>query len=706
MLISIFSDILKSENETEIKSMINHSTYKLQDIQIKCSEALQLLADHPEFRDKFNYPFKLKLDNNETIVTTRYQDAIFQFISSALIIFETPLSHLTRDQDHISPGDEASHHRSHFYRINDNSLNSLRVGTEDVTSAFHQKILEEVENMEKATILLNVLRVLVILIGYALFICLLLKESTPKDGVLSFFAVLKDFEIEIMIDNCQYFQKKCLESYSSNKRRKIDVKAGSRLLSVTRAKTKSISAWQKKYGFGRLDRINEDDYEEEKGHELEDDVESCNFVGITERRPVDQSKNQQGGVGDTKRGVRTDQHGMEPIQEEYDSGPLETEMLDLNPLDSDLDHDADEIQQKLGITDVNQSFIFESNEKEIEPIGRAASGHQSHQKAGRGRVAVSQSSRSIMLNYSLHEKERARAYSQRQIKSKGVRFSTPSKEDRLSKESDIDGRRKGGGQGMMKSLQSLRKNRPFSSQRLKKELKFNELGPIEEMESSKEYSKDYSSNFGTMRLGKSSNNQTARSQNKGFQETNRYVKSSSNRGRSGGRLNSLRKKSTLFYELEEKESAGNRKNKKKLILSENRDSERKALQSERSSRWLSESNLSEIEMMEERALRLKDAGVGLFKRLALVLTLVLLILMVLLGILHFVDMYLIESSRFLARHMDKLGRTAQNLSTLFNLFYEELSTSEKESFHSCKQKNNFRPILTKSSKSSNSLKTH
>ena len=149
--------------------------------------------------------------NNKVIeVETRYLDAVFQYISSTIVVFNSDLSTLKRVPQ---PAGNINHHRSHFYRINDNSLNVMLTGGVEVAMKFKEILKLKIPELERRVIYLLITHALLILTYCSLFIYMIANSSIPGVNIMSFFAVLRKDELDMLADNCLKFTKEYIQDF-------------------------------------------------------------------------------------------------------------------------------------------------------------------------------------------------------------------------------------------------------------------------------------------------------------------------------------------------------------------------------------------------------------------------------------------------------------------------------------------------------------
>ena len=175
------------------------------------------LLERQNMKHQFEYEVSLRLSGSQKIVKAqmRYLDAIFQYIASTVVISNSSLASLRRE---TSPEESINHYRSHFYRINENSLNTMLVGGIEIAKSFRLIIKEYIDAFSRNAGWFSIIRSLFTAFSYFLFVFMMYCDNIPGSRVIPFFAVMTYKDMNDLIDLYLEFNNIYIADYSSEEK--------------------------------------------------------------------------------------------------------------------------------------------------------------------------------------------------------------------------------------------------------------------------------------------------------------------------------------------------------------------------------------------------------------------------------------------------------------------------------------------------------
>jgi len=215
----IASNILTDEggaiwDSTRIR--ISELTSDLEVNQLTCSDAKNFYEDSTGNTKSFVYPmfFRLKQNKNLTVDTV-YQDAIYQYISSATVLVNSPAEELNRENEDISSNEDSNLNgaRSQFHRINDNAFDSLLSGGEDIVQTIQSFIVDRVNKYQIYSLILRAAFLLISVFCLLWMMRYVFLVMNTSKGVMALFAVIKKSQIQQLTDQCNNYINTYLSDY-------------------------------------------------------------------------------------------------------------------------------------------------------------------------------------------------------------------------------------------------------------------------------------------------------------------------------------------------------------------------------------------------------------------------------------------------------------------------------------------------------------
>ena len=203
----ISSGLIKG-NKTQLynttANKLRELSIELEKLEVRCLAAISYMEFVLGVRTSFEYPMYYKLaDGGEKEITTPFQDAIYQYISSLSIVVNAEANQMNRDLE--KSGEQLTTARAHFHRINFNSLNSLRIGNIEVLANFRSFMKTRIDYFSVFIFVpLSVVAIIVTFGSVSTIYCMVRIFEKNKE-VLNLFGMINEDQIEELVDEIEFF---------------------------------------------------------------------------------------------------------------------------------------------------------------------------------------------------------------------------------------------------------------------------------------------------------------------------------------------------------------------------------------------------------------------------------------------------------------------------------------------------------------------
>lgn len=183
----------------------------LEKAQLSASDAINYYEGlkNPPHNYNFTYDMKYIVPlGSEVVAATQLQDAVYQMISSATVLINSDLENLDKASEGV---DDINTERINFYRINSNIFRAFKEGSDESQLLFRDIALDILNDDMRIFIYVYTCRALVSLIALAIIINFITKIINSNKNVLVIFGLIKDWQVEAMIEDCQTFKTEFLQ---------------------------------------------------------------------------------------------------------------------------------------------------------------------------------------------------------------------------------------------------------------------------------------------------------------------------------------------------------------------------------------------------------------------------------------------------------------------------------------------------------------
>ena len=152
---------------------------------------------------------RLRPDKN-IWVETAYQDAIYQYISSATVLINSKVEELNRSTETSTTINPA---RSMFHRINDNSFDSMLKGGEEMVSDIKDLIKKKISIKIIYLVIIKAVIIFISLIAFCLLIRYVFLIMKSNKDIMGLFGMIKKEDITRLSVKCAEFMNVYLSDY-------------------------------------------------------------------------------------------------------------------------------------------------------------------------------------------------------------------------------------------------------------------------------------------------------------------------------------------------------------------------------------------------------------------------------------------------------------------------------------------------------------
>ena len=193
----------------ETRNSLKNLVTEMNKAQVQCLEAGAFLKGQSK-EDILEYEISIESGDNGRKIeeTSSYSDALFQYISSTIVVLNSKLSSLERQPQE---DDTLNHSRFHFSRINENSLNSIIAGGMHIAIHFKELVVMQIPKFVRDAARMSLVRALFTLFCYVVFVFIMYSANIPGVRAMSLLALLSDEELSQLISNCEWFLQNYLK---------------------------------------------------------------------------------------------------------------------------------------------------------------------------------------------------------------------------------------------------------------------------------------------------------------------------------------------------------------------------------------------------------------------------------------------------------------------------------------------------------------